>query len=116
MLSGPLFYQLYLGWRFLLERDLFALPLRMGGLGVINPVVAATCVHEFSVRSTAVLLCMPWSQFELDGHIEAVMQAKSHHHRLMSDIFANLFNSLLPSFDLHRQRAILRAKECNLSS
>ena len=37
------------------EQDLFVLPLRMGGLGVINPVVAATGVHEFSVRSTAVL-------------------------------------------------------------
>ena len=100
------------------ERDLFVLPLRMGGLGVINPVVAATGVHEFSVCSTAVLTrsIVHAMEFELDDHIEAVMQAKSHHRRLMSDIFTDLFNSLLPSFDLHRQRAILRAKECNLSS
>ena len=100
------------------ERDLFVLPLRMGGLGVINPVVAATGVHEFSVRSTAVLTrsIVHAMEFELDDHIEAVMQAKSHHRRLMSDIFTDLFNSLLPSFDLHRHRAILRAKECNLSS
>ena len=34
----------------------------------------------------------------------------------MGDIFTDNFNCLLPSFDLPRQRAILHAKECNLSS
>ena len=38
------------------KRDLFALPLRMGGLGVFNPVVVAPYVYDLLEQSTNVLV------------------------------------------------------------
>ena len=90
--------------------NLFAPLLCKGGLGVTNPVAAAPHV-DLSVHSTAVLISIVYATaFELDAHIETVLLAKSHYCQIMSDIFADNFNCLLPSFDLPRQRAILRAK------
>lgn len=100
------------------ERDLFALPLRMGGLGVTNPVAVAPYVSDLSVCSTTKLVksIMYSITFELDAHIETVIHAKAHHRQLMSNVFAESFDDLLSTFDTSRQRAILRAKEFNLSS
>jgi len=37
------------------ERDLFALPLRFGGLGMNNPVSMAFCLFDSSVHGTVTL-------------------------------------------------------------
>ena len=71
------------------EQNLFA-PLSMGGLGVSNPIVAAPYVHDLSVQSTNVLLrsIAHATVFELNAHIEAVLQTKAHYHQLMNDVSA----------------------------
>ena len=99
------------------ERDLFALPLRMGGLGVSNPVVAAPYVYDLSVQSTNVLVrSIVHTVLELDAHIDAVLQAKAQYRQFMNDVCASNFDALLPSLDGSCQCAILRAKDGNLSS
>ena len=79
-------------------------------------------VHEFSVHSTAVLMrsilyiChgvwVRWSYWDCTCYADQIPSSSTHEWYF---IFAEHFNSLLPSFDLHicRQDAILRAKECN---
>ena len=77
--------------------------------GVINPVVVALHIYDLSVCSTTVLvrsMHVYAMVFELDAHIETVMLVKSHHHRLMIDIFADNFNSLLSSFDLPKHHVL----------
>ena len=76
------------------EQDLFALPLRMSGLGVSNPVVVAPYVPELSVQSTNVLVrsIAHATVFELDAHIDAVLQAKAQYRQLMGDVSASNFD------------------------
>ena len=54
--------------------------------------------------------------FELDAHIEAILQAKAQHHQLMNDVSACNFDVLLLSLDVSSQCAILRAEDGNLLS
>jgi len=100
------------------ECDLLALPLRLGGLGVSNPVSSASCLYDSSICSTAVLVKSLVSAmlFEIDAHLEAVSLAKADHRKSMDSVFNERFRRLLPSFDSNQCRAILRAKDSNISS
>ena len=46
------------------ERDLLALPVRMGGLGLINPSVSADAEYQASIRVSAPLV----SKIEAQSH------------------------------------------------
>ena len=100
------------------ERNLFALPLRFGGLGVSNPVLMAPSLLDSSVRSTVTLAhsIVGATTFELDAHLETVSNARTYHHKHMDTIYTNEFDRLLPSFDSSQQRTILRAREQHISS
>ena len=45
-----------------LERDLFSLPVRLGGLGLFNPTVTAAHQHNFSLHSSSPLVDLIVSQ------------------------------------------------------
>jgi len=100
------------------ERDLFALPLLFGGLGVGNPVSMASCLSDSSVRGTVTLVhsIVGAATFELDTHLETVSEARAYHHKCMDNIYTNDFDKSLSSFDPSQQRAILRAREHCISS
>ena len=100
------------------ERELFGLPLRMAGLGVANPMNIAPIVYESSVRSTILLVksIIGKVPFEFDAHVNAVLSSRTVDHQVKSEFFHQKFDELLPSFDSVRRRAILRAKEFNISS
>ena len=70
------------------ERDLLSLPLRMRGLGIVNPVTATPYCYSASIHSTT---------------------------SLVKFITGSLFNALLTQLDPLQQRAVLHAKEFNLS-
>ena len=100
------------------ERRLFALPLRLGGLGICNPVSLASYLYDSSIHSTALLVqsVVSSANFELDAHFACVSLSKRNYHEQMNSIFTEQFDELLPLFDSSHQRAILRAKDHNISS
>ena len=60
------------------ERRLFALPLRIGGLGICSPVSLASCLYDSSVHCTEHLIrfIVRCENFELDSHFECVSFTK----------------------------------------
>ena len=101
----------------LAERGLFSLPLRMGGLGICNPMTSASHCYSLSRQSTASLVTFisGASSFELDTHITAVSLAKDNFRTSLNEYFSNKFDSLISQLDPLQQRAVLHAKEFNLS-
>ena len=60
------------------ECQFFALPLKCGGLGIVNPVVIADCCYNSSLCSTAFLHCiLGLVDFDLDAHITSVNFSKA---------------------------------------
>ena len=100
------------------ERHLFALPLRLGDLGICNPVSLASRLYDSSVHCTEHLIrsIVRCESFELDSHFECVSFHRANHRQQMSVIFNDEFCQLLPLFDSLQQRAILWAKDSNISS
>ena len=74
--------------------------------------------YDSSVRST-LLLCKSilWSAtFEFDAHVETVQSARRSDRQYKIDCFTVVFGQLIGMFDSLQQRAVLRAKDSNLSS
>jgi len=80
------------------EHDLLALPLRLGGLRVSNPVSSASYLYDSSLHSTVVLVksLVTTMLFELDAHFESGSLAKVDYRKLMDSVFIDWFDRLLP--------------------
>ena len=100
------------------ERHLFVLPLRLGGLGICNPVSLVSHLFDSSVHGTEHLVkCIVGLEiFELDSHFDHVSSNKLHYRHQLNIIFDEEFGRLLALFDPMQQRAILRARDGNISS
>ena len=100
------------------ERRLFALPLRLGGLGIGNPMSLASHLFNSSVQATEHLArsIVGLEKFELDSHFDHVSLNRLHCRQQLSIIFDDEFDQLFALFDPLQQRAILRAKDGNISS
>ena len=100
------------------ERHLFALPLRLGGLGICNPVSLAFYLFDSSVRITEHLVksIVGFGTFELDTHFDCVSSNKLSYRQQLGVNFDEEFGQLLPLFDSKQQWATLRAKDGNISS
>ena len=100
------------------ERSLFALPLRLGGLGICNPVSLASHLFDSSVRGTEHLVrsIVGLEIFELHSHFDCVSSNKLHYRHQLNTVFDDEFSRLLALFDPMQQRAILRARDGNISS
>ena len=87
----------------LTERDVLSLPLRMGGLGIGNPMATALQCYSLSIHSTThaslVTFITGASLFELDTHIATVSLAKDHYCTSLSEYFNTRFDSLFSQFD-----------------
>jgi len=82
------------------ERHLFVLPLRLGGLGIHNPVSLAFHLYDSSVHCTEHLIrsIIRFESFELDSPFECVSRHKVNHRQQMNVIFNDEFCQLLPLF------------------
>ena len=99
-----------------LERQLFALPVRFGGLGVFSPSLTAEPHYLASRALTKVLVsALQGDSFELAGHEATVLSAKQEYASLRDAQFKQLFDDLLDQFDHIHQRVILRARFNSLS-
>ena len=100
------------------ERSLFALSLRLGGLGICNPVSLASHLFDSSVRGTEHLVrsIVGLEIFELDSHFDRVSSNKLHYRHQLNTVFDDEFSRLLALFDPMQQRAILRVRDGNISS
>ena len=100
------------------EQRLFALPLRLGGFGICKPVSLAFHLFNSSVRITDHLVksIIGFETFELDTHFDCVSSNQLSYCQQLGVNFAEEFGQLLPLFDSKQQRAILRAKDGNISS
>ena len=84
-----------------------------------NQLTAETYIFVFcctiiSSRETIIIISGA-SSFELDTHIAAVSLAKDNFRASLNEYFSNKFDSLISQLDPLQQRAVLRAKEFNLS-
>ena len=100
------------------ERRLFALSLRLGGLGICNPVALALHLFNLSVSGTKPLgrSIADLESFELDSHFDCVFSSKQFHRQQLGVAFSEEFGQLFGLFDSMQQRAILRAQDSNISS
>ena len=100
------------------ERRLFALPLRLGGLGICNPVSLAFHLFNSSVCSTEHLVksIVGFETFELDIHFDCVFSNKLSYRQQLGLNFDEEFGQLLPFFDSKQQQVISRVKDGNISS
>ena len=90
------------------EPRLFALPLRLGGLGICNPVSLAFHLFNSSVCITDHLVksIVGFEAFELDTHFDCVSSNKLSYRQQLGVNFEEEFGQLLPLFDSKQQRAI----------
>ena len=67
------------------EQHLFALPLRLGGLGICDPVSLACHLYDTSVICTDHLIqsIVSFKGLELDSHFECVAVHKVDHQQCM---------------------------------
>ena len=99
------------------ERCLFVIPLRLGGLGICNPVALASHLFNLSVGGTKHLVrsIAGLESFELDSHLDCVSSSKQFYHHQLGVTFSEQFGQLFGLFDSMQQRAILQAKDGNIS-
>ena len=99
------------------EKELLALPPRLGGLGIVNPTLTAQVEYEPLIRMTEPLVHKIINQEEtLQDVISQVIQRKRRihqHHRSVQNVSAAKLKSELPS---HLSRAMELASEKGASS
>ena len=101
-----------------IDRSLYSLPARWGGLGVINPVESGDSSFLMSRNATDAIVeaVKNDSDFHPGLHMERLREAKINGIRMREDIFKDTFERIIDGFDLTQQRAILRGKEGKISS
>ena len=100
------------------EHQLFSLPTRLGGLGILDPTTSASRFYQASVHATSVLSAAirEGSTLDLGLHVSTVLTARRQDAVSRDVFYGQQFDELLRDFDPYRQRAILRAKDQNISA
>ena len=99
------------------ERQLFSLPTRLGGLGILDPTTSTSRFYQASVHATSVLSAAirEGSTLDLGLYVSTVLTARRQDAVSRDVFYGQQFDDLLR--DLHFcQRAILRAKDQNISA
>ena len=94
------------------ERKIFALPARLGGLGLTNPTACADCFFQFSIKQTKMLVDLIVSQ-QLSGEVdlERTLSAKKEIKQLSCLIAIQQASDLDKFLDQHKKRLIASSKE-----
>ena len=100
------------------ERELFTLPARMGGLGIVNPTEMCDFSFTTSRKCSDIIVqaIKGEAAFEVDAHAELWSNVKSEMQAAREQQLNSKFDSILNKFDQSHQRAIRRAKDTKISS
>ena len=98
------------------ERELFSLPARLGGLGINNPVLEASENYAASQRLTATLVALIMQQSSEDGAMPTEPATKRQLHFAKRKQQEETAKELLTRLPRHLKRAVLPAKEKDTSS
>ena len=101
-----------------LERELFSLPARMGGLGVFKPNEMSEMLYNSSKESTKVIVnaIRGEQEFDVDTHISRLLEVKADIQNKKKILFNEKLKSIRGSSSSTLQRAISRANEGHISS
>ena len=103
-----------LGWEFSAEeRQLFALPVKFAGLGIIDPTTTACPPLETSRKATDHLSSAIQGRVEVNlrTHQQAVLAARSEHRIVRKAGSAAVLSEVISSFSESKQRAVRRAAD-----
>ena len=83
--------------------------MRLGGLGICNPVALASHLFNLSVGGTKYLVrsIAGLESFEIDSHFDCVSSSKQFYRQQLGVAFSEEFGQLFGLFDSMQQRAIL---------
>ena len=100
-----------------IDRSLFSLPLRLGGLNIRNPVTTASAHYTASRSATELLIKAITSitSFSPYDHICQVLSARHCHSQSQREADNSVFTHTLSLMDVNYQRTIMRARD-SLSS
>ena len=98
------------------ERDLLALPVRMGGLGLVNPVNQSRQEYEASIKATAPLVKQIVKQAAEPPNDEDVAGAQRRARQEKADSARRDLEDVTKSLPLKTQRAVEFIKEKGASS
>ena len=100
-----------------LEQQMFSLPVRWGGLGLSMPSVSASLNFSASQCATQVIVkaITDVNIFELDSHELMLFEARKEYQRLLCIKHTDLFDHICSQLDSIHHRALLRAKDNDLS-
>ena len=100
-----------------IDRSLFSLPLRLGGLNIRNPVTTASAHYTASRSATELLIKAVTSitSFSPYDHICQVLSARHCHSQSQREADNSVFTHTLSLMDVNYQKTIMRARD-SLSS
>eukprot|EP00731_Ephydatia_muelleri_P025826 Em0017g909a len=97
------------------ELQLFVLPTRLAGLGVLDPTSMPTEIFKTSKQGTVVIANALTGKdtFCHVSHLDALNEARQMHRKVQEDLHQSSLESILAKFTHERQRSIRRAiKDC----
>ena len=98
------------------ERDLLALPVRLGGLGIINPSQDADLQYQASMKTTAPLVEKIVSQAHETPDDAVVSSLQQNVRREKTKVLRTRLNDIKNSLTLKTQRAVELASEKGASN
>ena len=100
-----------------MERPLFCLPARKGGLGVSNPTSFADESHNTSREAVTVLYdaIVDPHGFSHENHRKQMSRSRKKHHRIMEEKHEELLGELMNELPADQVLPVKRINEGNLS-
>ena len=91
--------------------QLFALPTRLAGLGVLDPTSMPTEIFKASKQGTVVIAnaLIGKDTFCHVSHLDALNEARQMHRKVQEDLHQSSLESILAKFTHERQRSVRRA-------
>ena len=101
-----------------MERSIFCLPARKGGLGVSNPTSFADESYNTSQEAVTVLYDAIVDQhgFSHEDHRKQMSRSRKKHHQIMEEKHEELLGELLNELPADQIRAVKRINEGSLSA
>ena len=101
-----------------IPRSITSLPVRMAGLGILNPVSTATFAHETSYQASthmreSIKYC---SEFTLETHKSYLAASRKTHRGKTDHMYSQTLSSELNKMSLPNARSIKRSSEYKNSS
>ena len=95
------------------DHVLYGLPIRDGGLGVLNPTEMCNLYYNVtrSCTDVIVLALKGLQTYIIEEHITAVNKGQADLRRRKGLIFDDAFNDVIGTFGLQQQRTISKIRE-----